>query len=409
MKILWIVNIVMPELAAQLHVENSSSGTWLHDIAAILSQSDEVELGIACVYGKEYREIKVNKTTYFILPGNGKNMLFYTKKYEKLWEKVKESFNPEIVHLHGTEYSHGLSFLRVYPDIKAVISIQGILNRIKDVSFGGLTYGQAIRNRTIRENLHMNGMLEMHYLHKKNAKHEEEILSRAGFANCVNFWDESMVKSINPGIKCFRIEYNLRDEFYNAPKWSVNNFERRTVFTNPGGTPLKGLHMLIKAAAIVKREYPDVKLIVPGTSAKSGYMKYVNKLIKSLGMMDNIVFLGRQTGTQMMRNMLKANVVVIPSAIEGTSLVLREAMFLGVPCITSFRGGMADFIDDKHDGYLYDYQEYPYLAYRLIELFENDDLCEKFSKNAIEKTEKTHDRKKNPDAYLEMYRSIDKC
>jgi L-malate glycosyltransferase len=414
MKILWIVNIVMPELAAHLHIEDSSSGTWLLDIAGILSNNNDVELGIACVYGDEYREIKVNKTTYFLLPGNGKNMLFYTKKYEKIWKQVKESFNPEIVHLHGTEYSHGLSFLRVYPDIKAVVSIQGVLSRIKDVSFGGLSWGQVFRYRTLRENLHMNGMLEMHYMHKKNAKHEQEILNRVGYANCVNFWDESMVRSINPKLKCFRIGYNLREEFYSAPKWDIEKIERRNIFTNPGATPLKGLDMLLKAIAIVKREYPDVKVTVPGFTPdingsiviNSGYSKYIAGLIKMLDLKNNIVFLGKQSGTQMMENMLKANAVVIPSAIEGTSLILREAMFLGVPCIASFRGGMADYIADKQDGFLYDYQEYPYLAYRLIELFKNDDLCAMFSKNAIEKTEKAHDRKNNPDDYLNMYKYI---
>lgn len=413
MKILWIVNMVLPELAEHLGISTGSSGTWMIDIGKRLSEGENFELAVACVYGNKFQEIKINNTTYFILPGNGKNMLFYTKKYEQLWQKVYERFEPDIVHLHGTEYTHGLSFLRIYPNVKSIISTQGMLNRIKDVYTEGLTRFELFKYRTFKENIRLNGMLELSYVYKKNAKYEIEILNRVSYANCVNFWDQSLIKSINPKLNCFKIEYNLRDEFYSAPKWNIENIERHTIFTNPGGTPLKGLHMLLKSLAIVKKEYPKVRLQVPGFTCKggkliinNGYSKYISELIRKLDLNDNIIFLGRQTGEQMMENMRKANLVVVPSAIEGTSLVLREAMFLGTPCIASFRGGMADFISDKVDGYLYDYQEYPYLAYRIIELFEDDNLCNQFSKNAIEKAEKAHDREKNPQDYLDMYKLI---
>jgi len=253
----------------------------------------------------------------------------------------------------------------------------------------------------------------MHLIHKKNARYETEILNKVEYANCVNSWDSSIVKSINPNIQCFQIDYNLRDEFYSAPKWDAQKINRYTVFTNPGGVPLKGTHMLIKALALVKKKFPNVKLIVPGMGnnegkliINSGYSKYINCLVNKLRLIENITFLGRQSGKEMLENMLKAHVVVVPSAIEGTSLILREAMFLGVPSIASFRGGMADFIRDKESGFLYDFQEYPYLASRILELFRDDDLALKFSQKAIEQAEKAHDREKNPNEYINMYEFI---
>lgn len=229
----------------------------------------------------------------------------------------------------------------------------------------------------------------------------------------MNCWDESIVKSINPKIRCFNLEYNLRDEFYTAPKWDFSKCVPFTIFTNPGGTPLKGLHQLIKAIAIVKLKYDNVQLVVPGMGDKTGnmlhncgYAKYISNLIKELKLTNNITFKGRQNAMEMIENISKSNIVVIPSAIEGTSLVLREAMYIGGPSIASFRGGMADFINDKYDGFLYDYPEYPYLATRIIELFENRELCIKFSERAIEKAERAHDREKNINAYVETYNQI---
>ncbi len=413
MHILWIVNIVMPELAEHIGTAVPASGSWLVDLADGLSKHSQNQIAVACVYGGEFKKIELNNKIYYLLPGNGKSMLFYNKRIEKLWSRVFEDFNPDIVHIHGTEYSHGLSFMRKYPNVPAIINIQGVLNRIKDVDFAEVPLSHFIFGRTLKQWLRMNGEIENHFLHIKNAKYEKEMFSRADAVNGVNVWDTSIAKSINPNLKVFKIEYNLRDEFYSAPKWNISKVEKHTIFTNPGGTPLKGLHMLIKAAALLKPKYPDIKIKVPGMVGKDGnvqitsaYSRYVNKLIASLGMQGHVDFLGKQTGQQMINNVLNSHITVIPSAIEGTSLILREAMFLGAPCIASFRGGMAYFVSDKKDGFLYDYPEYTVLAERIDALFSDDDLCSKFSANAVIKGEKAHMRKENVSACEQMYQSI---
>ena len=216
-------------------------------------------------------------------------MLFYTRKYEKTWKEINAEFAPDIVHLHGTEYSHGLSFLRACPDVKSVVSIQGMLTRIKDVDFGGIPLRHFIFNRTLRQNLRFNGEIELHFIHSKNSKHEQEILKRVKYINGVNTWDISLSKSINPALKAFRLEYNLRDKFYSSPKWNYNSIEKHSIFTNPGSVPLKGLHNLLRAVSLLKDKYPDIRVYVPGMSNGSGglaltsaYAKYISKLIKTL-------------------------------------------------------------------------------------------------------------------------------
>ncbi len=412
MKILWIVNMLLPDAADYFGVQTGSSGTWMIDISRMLAQSEDTELAIACIYGGEYRCFEHKGIRWYLLPGNGKTMLFYSKKLESLWKKVRDDFRPDLVHIHGTEYSHGLAFMRACPEVKAIISVQGILTRIQDVDFGELPRRHFVFGRTLRQNLRFNGELEMHGLHRKNAKYEQEMLRRAYAINGVNVWDTSLCKSINPALKVFKIEYNLRDEMYSSPKWTLDGVRRHTIFTNPGGTPLKGLHQLLRAVALLKDKYPDILVRVPGMgeggrlTVTGAYSKYIKKLIAELDLEDHVAFLGRQSGAQMCENMLNAHVTVVPSAIEGTSLILREAMFLGCPCVASFRGGMADFIADKQDGFLYDYQEYPVLAARLNELFSDDALVQRFSASAIEKATVAHDREKNVADYMAMYRDV---
>ncbi len=413
MRILWIVNMVLPPLAKHLNIPLGNSGTWMFDIADRLSQDDSVEFAVACVHGKEFKKYTVKNTTYYCLPGNGKSMLFYRKGYKKYWQQIVNDFNPDIVNIHGTEYCHPLSFIRQFPKIKTVVSLQGVLTRLKDKDFGGLSFREIFKYRTLREWLHINGMFENHLLHIKNAKSEQEILKSVDYCIAVDSWHESMAKLINPNIKVFKIDYNLRKNFYNSEKWDINKIQRYTISSNPGGTALKGIHMLLKAVALVKPLYPKIKVKVPGMKSDkngiiitSGYAKYLKTLIKKLNLKDNVEFLGSQSEEQMIKNMLSSHIQVVPSCIEGPSLILREGMHLGVPTIASFRGGMADFVDDKENGFLYDFDEYQYLALRIIEIFKDDALAQKLSSNAISKTSLAHNPQKNYNDYIYMYKNI---
>ena len=92
MNVLWIVNNIVPELSEATGLAGSASGSWLIDISQGLSKTEGINLAIAAVGGTELKKIAIGNITYYLLPGNGKNMLFYTKKYEKLWKEIKEDF-----------------------------------------------------------------------------------------------------------------------------------------------------------------------------------------------------------------------------------------------------------------------------------------------------------------------------
>ena len=392
MRILWVVNLVLPQLSEVLGAQNSFSGTWLFEWSKKLNDSRD-DFAVACVYGDEYKKIKVGNTTYYLLPGNGKNMLFYTKKYERIWKQIVEEFKPDIINIHGTEYSHGLSCMRVNPREKYILSMQGILSEIKKVDYGGLKFKDLLFNRTLRENIKFNGLFENHFIHMKNSKYEKEMVRRASAIAYVNDFDYGFAHSINPNAKYFNIDYDMQTVFKNSRKWTISKCDKHTIFTNPGGTPLKGLHQLLKAVALLKEKYPDIKVVVPGMGeggrllVNSTYSKYIKKLIGTLGIGTNVYFAGHQSPEQMKDNMLKANVVVIPSAVEGTSLILREAMYLGCPCVVSLRGGMKYFVENNIDGFGYEFDDYRKLSEYIDLVFSmGDPEISSISSNAIKKT-----------------------
>ena len=164
---------------------------------------------------------------------------------------------------------------------------------------------------------------------------------------------------------------------------------------------------------IVKDYIPDVKAVFLCNSQKdgkivpnSGYTKYISYLIKKYNLEDNVRFVSGQDGYGVIDLMTHSHLTLIPSAMENASATLREAMHLGAPCIASFRGGMVELIDNGVNGCFYDYMEHEYLAGKIVELLQNDDLIKEFSKNAIEKAAPWHDKIKNRESYIDLYNRI---
>ncbi len=414
MKVLWIINMVLPELAEKLGIQTGSSGTWMFNLSKSIANSENIDLGIACVYGKEYKKIVVNNITYYLIPGSSKSFMFYNKKLIQYWNQIEDDFKPEIIHIHGTEYTHSISYLRNYPDKKYILSIQGIISKISQTHTANLTKWELLANRTLKEYTHFNGMIERKLLSKKNSKYEREIISKMHYATGRTDWDKSFMTALNPNLKYYRCFYNLRDEFYTAKKWNVNSCQSHTIYASTSAQmPLKGGHIVLRALQIVKNKYPDTKVYFLASKANngklavtSGYTKYIAKLIKKMGLEDNVEFITRLDTNGVISIMQQSNVCVIPSACENASATLREAIHIGTPSIAAFRGGMTDLLQDRISGFFYDFTDYELLACRICELFENPALAEALSKNAITYAEQIHNQEKNTRDFLAMYQDI---
>lgn len=417
MKILWITNMLFPEVMNKIGLTSGTSGGWMFDLADGLSQKSDIELAIASIYnGPEFRKEILNNKIYYMLPGGGRSLLFYDKKLIPYWHDIENDFHPDIVHLHGTEYKHGLVYMDTYPNKSFLLTIQGIMNPIAREYWAGLGFRDLLRTLNWNELKRGKSIFAEKYLAYTQALSEGKIIKRVGYLTGRSDWDKSILAAMNPQARYFRCNYNLRSEFYSAAKWSTDSIERYTIY---GSTALqisyKGGESLIKAVALVRDVYPQVKVkvLLPGCKdgkfyIKTGYNKLVKYWIDKYQLWDNFEFISALSAQGVIDTMLKCHCCVVPSAIENASSTLREAMHLGVPSIAAYRGGMTHLIDDRVDGFFFDYPEYPVLAMRIMELFQSDELCLSISRNAIEKAEKWHDRKQNVDSMYNVYKLIKK-
>ncbi|MBQ6831772.1 MAG: glycosyltransferase family 4 protein [Oscillospiraceae bacterium] len=411
MKVLWVLNMMLPDAAKALNKGTTTSGTWLLDYVNSIKADEEIELATMTYAGVDKLEVvTVDRIKHYVFPGGGKRLLISSKKTLADCRYVLDDFKPDLIHLHGTEYSMARAMVDIQPIQPVLLTIQGILTRISQEFKAGLTTREFLSAATLKQWLTLKAPIFTHQLYLKNAKRERYVLQHVKRVTGRVDWDKAVMLSINPNLQYDRLNYNVPPVFYDAEKWQISKAEPHSIYTGASKYPLKGLHMLIRALALVKLKYPDVRLYVPGNSTSyqksNGYERYLHKLINKLGLAENVEFVGRKSSAEIVELLQKSRICVLPSAMEGASATLREAMMIGTPSICSFRGGMVDLIQDGHSGFCYDFNEYPVLADRICRLIEDDALCCKFSKNAIENAEQRHARQENYQALKNIYREM---
>ena len=411
MKILWITNWPFPEVSRRLNLSVFLSQGWLLNLAENVAK--EAELSVISISHDvdSLSAVSIRGIKHYVMPASRKLVM---PAYSTYFKKIVEEVQPSIVHIFGTEFTHGNIFVQDYPDIPCILTIQGLMSRICEEYYGGLGLWDVFRYRTLRENLRLGGMYFIKKGYEKQAKKERQMLQNVDYVTGRTYWDRAVLLAINPKLKYRKCNWTLRNEFYESRKWDIARIQRHSIYTCFASYPLKGLHILLRAVALLRDEYPDIVVNVPGVQgdtnghiiANTGYMRYLRDLIKTLGIEKNVAFLGAQSAEDVVQSMLRANMIVIPSAIEGDSLVALEGQYIGVPLICSYRGGMTDLFDNGVDGFYYDFSEYAFLAQRIKQLFDHDDLCISFSDQGIRRGEQRSDSQINTGTYLKLYREV---
>lgn len=415
-RVLWIVNTIFPYPAEQLKIEKCVFGGWLNGLANQLKEKEDIELGIATVYkGNEIKKYYDGKITYYLLPGAP--ALKYNIKLNKYCKIILDEFKPEILHIHGTEYAHGLSFINVCNNnVKKIVSIQGLTSCIGKVYLAGMKNKDIIKSITLRDILKNDNLFQQKNKFIKRGIAEKEIIKKCDYIIGRTEWDQFNSKVINNKAKYYCLYETVRKEFYEN-EWDINKIERNSIYLSQGSYPIKGLHILLKSINLVKETYQNVKLYVSGNNIikkdsiisklkLTGYGKYINDLIKKYKLENNIQFTGILNEEEVIKRLLKTHIVIVPSIIENESNSLTEAHLLGVPTIAAFSGGMTDRIIHKESGFLYPFSEPAMCAEYILEYFNDDDLAKKYGQMARKKALERNNPKENQKRILEIYKEI---
>ncbi len=170
--------------------------------------------------------------------------------------------------------------------------------------------------------------------------------------------------------------------------------------------PRKNLATLVRAVAELKQRGVAVKLYAAGEASDPDYHRLVLQTIEELGVGDEVVMLGRVGQDEIMNQLGKASIFVLPSLQENAPMAIAEAMAVGVPPISSRVCGMPYMIDEGKTGYLVEPNDYNTYADRIQALVTDDSLRQAFSVAAQTEARRRYHPQAVATKTVDLYRAL---
>lgn len=375
MKILWICNEMLPPIAEHLNIPASPKEGWVQTSLLKISKLDKnIKFAVATTYkGRQLIKKEIDNIIYYCLPLGKRDRTKSLHFLQNYWEFIKKDFNPDIVHIHGSEFYPGYEWCEINGYDNVVLSIQGLISGITRYYKGGMP--RSIKYLSFRDIIRKDYISLQIKKWYKRGLHEQDFIEKLQHIIGRTDWDKSHIWALNPKANYYYVGETLRSSFYEN-KWDYNKCRPYSIFISQGGYPLKGADMVIKAMPFILRHFPDAIIRIAGDNIletpwyrKRGYGMYISHLIKKLHLEDKVKFLGTIGEKEMCDEYLSANIYICPSSVENSPNSLGEAQVLGVPHLATFAGGIPE-ITGYNPKVLYRFEEVEMLAFKVCEIFE---------------------------------------
>jgi glycosyltransferase involved in cell wall biosynthesis len=136
----------------------------------------------------------------------------------------------------------------------------------------------------------------------------------------------------------------------------------------------KGTAELIMAVDTVRRELPDVRLLVVGHDPANSepFLNELRSLVDELGLYEHVIFTGRRPDVPSL--MAAADVFAMPSFEEPFGLVFAEALAMELPVVALDNGGTKEVLVHGRHGLLSDHGDLDALTGNLLTLLGDSEL-----------------------------------
>lgn len=419
MKVLWVMNSpIGPASVALGEQYKGSSGGWIQTEYEAL-QGTDVSLCFLCTLPSVakgeilHREHSIGdvyclhapRISYGIQPPDC---------LQKNVQQVIDTVQPDVIQIWGTETWLSNAVARSATEAPRIIFIQGLIG-VHQRYLGGYFENMA-ENKQYLKNVSISCTLKSKlrsFLFKRQARVEADTIRRCGNVITDNQFTKDYLSSLGEHVRFFK-HATLPNQVFHREKWGWEACEKYTIFTIYGSSAEKGTHQLLKALAIVKRKYPDVRAIIPGgyqldadghllPSKRDGFQQVMYNMIKQLGLENNVSFTGRLNAAQMAKQLSQAHLFVNTSCMEVQSTSLREAMTENMPVISSLCGSIGELVIPGRNGFLYRFEEYEHLASLICRAFDAGEGLGEISQNASESIRKLS---ANDMSFAEIYQTL---
>lgn len=407
MRVMWLSNTVLSDR------DDGNTGSWLGAMARLLAHSGEVALGNISV-GRVAESVRQDAGTIrqWVVP--------YPKKVHRdglpdaqtvaQISAVVEEFAPDLIHVWGTEHFWGVLTARQLLPRPALLEMQGLKMAIARVYHGGLSWRERLACIGAKEILRRSTIAREQKRFAKWGACEREIIAGHGHIAVQSDWIASQVQAIHGSCRIMRSDLLLREPLYRPMGWRHSG-SRRVFCAAAYPLPFKGLHLAIRAAALLKTRFPDIRLRIAGTIQKKGirldgYTAWLNRLARHLMIGSNIEWLGPLDASAMITELASADVMLVPSYVENCSTTMQEAMMVGTPVVASYAGGLPSLARDEVSALFFPTGDEAMCAYQLARVITDRALAEGLSTRAREVALVRNAPERIIPRQLEIYRQV---
>ncbi len=197
--------------------------------------------------------------------------------------------------------------------------------------------------------------------------------------------DENKIVVIRSGLDC--------KLFQNRGKKSISSGKKKIV-TVGRFVEKKGIEYSLRAVADVVEHNKDIEYSLIGDGPLRSEFE---SLVQELGIGEFVNFLGAKNQKEIIEILENSDIFVAPSVTakngdqDAPVNVLKEAMALGLPVVSTLHGGIPELVEDGVSGYLVEERDAKALAEKLSYLIEHPELWEKMGQAGRTMVEKNYD------------------
>lgn len=422
MKILWIISGIVPAIQRKLQCGEQVTCGWIPSmLEAVAMERKDIDWCVFSMSSEAFDFVENNvRYVSFGLPSLKGAYTSIPDYVEDRAAKVINDFNPDVIHIHGTEYFYGCMSQRVYGNRPVVVSLQGIISGCFPHYSGAICPGELWFEKFIpRGLLHHNTIYGVQtYWQNVRARQEERVMRQQKYFIGRTDWDRNWVRYYNSTAKYYQVNESLRPPFYGKMRDSSKVVKHQIYCGNAAGYPLKGVHWLLRAINSLKGDYPDIRLRIANSQSRftkmsllnlvkaKAYTIYLRRLVSSMKLEDHIVALPPLTAKEVADELERAEIFVLPSLCENSPNSLGEAMMVGTPSIATYVGGVPSILRNGVDGVLVPSADPAALSGAIRSWFKQPEMARDCAARAKEVADVRHDAKRNALAMIAVYADI---
>jgi glycosyltransferase involved in cell wall biosynthesis len=408
MKVLWFEVSEPSAYASEQHVTNG----WQDSLERIVRTIPEIELLIA-FRSKNYTEEKtINGVTYIPFPIKINPIEKKIRNYWDLYVKrmlaaekqIIEKYNPDIIHIFGTEWLFGL--IAAHTNVPVIIHIMGAMIPYNNANYPpGYSYTEKICRNIFSPN-RLWKTWKSHGTSKQRENWERKTWELVDYYMGRTQWDASLSRILHPGRRYYHVEEALRYDFITSNNhWRLSTSKKIRLVSTGCSTFWKGPDMMLKVAQILKEQNVDFEWNVAGRM-QPDVKKWVESKGKKRFSDCHVNILGFTSPNELVRLLCSSTIYVHTAYIDNSPNAICEAQMLGLPVVSTNVGGISSLVRDGKDGILVPANDPWQMADAILRLSQDNNMMFEFSQNTSSFAKKRHAddniRKQLMDVYYDM-------